>query len=181
MTFEPIDFLERAVAIPSHKSVNEMRDFVVETLREAGVEPTVDEAGNIIAEKGQGTPRIVLNTHIDTVPPHHHLERSAGEIRGRGSCDAKGPLAAILAAFIETDPSAGQLTVAITPDEERESTGADALVFDADGYIVGEPTGLDVCVAARGRFQGTVSLTGKGAHAADPAAGRNAISGLQAP
>jgi acetylornithine deacetylase len=179
MTFDPIDFLERAVATPSHESVNEMRELVVETLREAGVEPSVDEAGNVIAEKGQGTPRIVLNTHIDTVPPHQPLEQSDGEIRGRGSCDAKGPLAAILAAFIETDPSAGQITVVITPDEERESTGADALDLDADGYIVGEPTRLDVCVAARGRFQGTVSLTGKGAHAAEPAAGRNAIIGLQ--
>ena len=179
MTFEPIDFLERAVEIPSHESVEEMRTLLVETLRDGGVEPTIDAAGNVIAEKGAGTPHIVLNTHIDTVPPHHPLERTETELRGRGSCDAKGPLAGMLEAFLRTEPSNGQVTLAITPDEELASTGAAALDLEADGVIVGEPTGLDVCIGARGRFQGTVRLTGTGAHAADPAAGHNAISGLR--
>ena len=179
MSLDPIAFLERAVQTPSHESVAEMRSLVIETLREAGIEPTVDEAGNVFAEKGTGSPRIVLNTHLDTVPPHHPFERTETEIRGRGSCDAKGPLAAMLAAFLETDPEQGRLTLALTPDEEVESTGAAALDLDADGFVVGEPTGLDVCVAARGRFQGTITLGGRGAHAAEPEAGVNAISGLK--
>lgn len=179
MSFDPIDFLERAVETPSHESVDAIRSLLVETLEANDVEPTVDAAGNVIAEKGTGSPRIVLNTHIDTVPPHHPVERTDDEVRGRGSCDAKGPLAAILGAFFDTEPTTGRLTVVITPDEERESTGAAALDLPADGVIVGEPTGLDVCNAARGRFQGTITLGGRGAHAADPEAGENAISALK--
>lgn len=179
MSFDPIEFLETAVETPSHESVEPMRSLLVETLQDAGLEPTVDEAGNVIAEKGRGDPRIVLNTHIDTVPPHQSLERTETVIRGRGSCDAKGPLAAILSAFLAVEPAEGRITLAVTPDEERDSTGAAALDLTADGFIVGEPTGLDVCIGARGRFQGTVRLTGTGAHAADPDAGTNAIFGLR--
>lgn len=179
MAFDPISFLERAVGTPSHESVGEMRELVVETIEDQGIEATVDEAGNVRAERGAGRPRIVLNTHLDTVPPHHPLERAGDRLRGRGACDAKGPLAAILQAFFAVEPSEGQVALALTPDEEAASTGAAALELDADGVVVGEPTGLDACVAARGRFQGTVTVSGKGAHAADPEAGRNAIAGLQ--
>ncbi|MFB6085459.1 MAG: M20/M25/M40 family metallo-hydrolase [Halodesulfurarchaeum sp.] len=180
MSVDPIEFLESAVETPSHESVDEMRELLVDTLQEAGLDPQVDELGNVLAERGAGNPHIVLNTHLDTVPPHHPLERTENEIRGRGSCDAKGPLAAMLAAFLAVDPSRGRVTLVVTPDEERASTGAAALDLAADGFIVGEPTGLAVCIGARGRFQGTVSLHGKGAHAADPDAGVNAISGLRA-
>ena len=177
MTYDAIDFLERAVKTPSHESVDEMRTLLVETLDAADVETRIDDAGNVLAEKGEGRPQTVLNTHIDTVPPHLSFERDGDIIRGRGSCDAKGPLAAILEAFLRVEPVTGSLALAITPDEERESTGAAALDLDADAVIVGEPTGMDVCTAARGRFQGTVRVRGKGAHAAEPAAGVNAISG----
>jgi acetylornithine deacetylase len=177
MTIDPIPFLEAAVATPSHESVGEMRTLLVETLEDAGEKPQVDDAGNVLVEKGSGHPHIVLNTHIDTVPPHLPFERDGEVIRGRGSCDAKGPLAAMLATFVEVSPTDGTLELAITPDEERNSTGAAALDLDADGVIVGEPTDLDACTAARGRFQGTISIEGTGAHAADPAAGANSIGG----
>lgn len=177
MSFDPVGFLEMAVETPSHDSVEEMRTLLVETLEADGVEPTVDGAGNVLAERGTGAPRIVLNTHIDTVTPHLPFERDGDRIRGRGSCDAKGPLAAILQSFLDVEPADGTLVLAITPDEERESTGAAALDVEADGFIVGEPTGLDACTAARGRFQGTVTVAGMGAHAAEPQAGANAISG----
>ena len=177
MSFDPIAFLERAVQTPSHEGVEAMRDLLVSTLRDHGADPTVDEAGNVLASVGSGSPHVVLNTHIDTVPPHLSFERDGDVIWGRGSCDAKGPLAAMLAAFFATDPATGTLTLAVTPDEETASTGAAHLDIDADAFIVGEPTDLDVCVAARGRFQGTVTIGGTGAHAAEPTAGVNAISG----
>jgi acetylornithine deacetylase/succinyl-diaminopimelate desuccinylase-like protein len=172
-----------------------MRKLLVDTLSEHGVDPEVDDAGNVLASK-EGVadgPHIVLNTHNDTVPPHVPYQRRAdppapgeevteedtdpdGEIvAGRGSCDAKGPLAAHLDAFLAAAPKRGRLTLAITPDEEVYSTGAAALDLDADGYVVGEPTGLDVCHAARGRFEGTVTITGESGHAAKPGSGVNAI------
>jgi acetylornithine deacetylase len=180
--FDLLDFHERAVRTPSHESVAAMRDLLVETLAARGHDPTVDGAGNTLASKGSGGPHYVLNTHIDTVPPHVPAERDGDVLRGRGACDAKGPLAALLAAFLAIDPGEigdGRLTLAVTPDEETLSTGAAALDLDADGYLVGEPTDLDVCNAAKGRFQGTVTLTGESAHAAEPGTGRNAVAGLE--
>jgi acetylornithine deacetylase len=190
--FDPVDFLDTAVRIESHEDVTEMRDVLVETLSAHGVDPLVDDAGNTLATTGSGSPHVVCNTHIDTVSPHVPYERADGVIHGRGSCDAKGPLAAILAAFLayDGDDSAdgGRLTLAITPDEEVYSTGAAALDLSvlpgvdsltADYYVVGEPTGLDVCTAAKGRFEGTVHLSGRNAHAAEPASGVNAVAAAE--
>jgi acetylornithine deacetylase len=195
MAFDPLSFHESAVSISSHEDVTEMREFLVETLTEHGVDPRVDDAGNTIAsfEGNADGPHVVLNTHIDTVPPHVPFERreqppgvdgergdgtadEAGDVvAGRGSCDAKGPLAALLAAFLDAEVEAGRLTLAVTPDEEVYSTGAAALALDADGYIVGEPTDLAACTAAKGRFEGTVTIQGVAAHAAEPGSGANAI------
>lgn len=198
--FDPVEFLETAVSHASHTDVTDMREYLTATLSAAGIESTVDEAGNVLATRQSPAPddgpHVVLNTHIDTVSPHVTLQRDrsatvAGDsgvdiIRGRGACDAKGPLAALLAGFLTTDPVVGRVTLAITPDEERYSTGAHALVsgqssagpLDADLYVVGEPTDLDICTAARGRFQGQVTLSGETAHAAE-SAGINAIAAAE--
>jgi acetylornithine deacetylase len=188
VSFDPIDFLERAVQTPSHETVDEMRELVVETLESADAELSVevDDAGNTLAvrDSGREGPHVVLNTHIDTVPPHVAFSREedeedgdTGVIRGRGSCDAKGPLAAMLAAFFSVAPERGRMTLAVTPDEETNSTGAAALslVPEPDAVIVGEPTELDVCNAAKGRFQATVAIQGGNAHAAEPESGVNAV------
>jgi acetylornithine deacetylase len=188
MAFDLLDFHERAVRTPSHESVGEMRTLLIETLRANGVEPRIDDAGNTVAvrEGDAEGPHLVLNTHIDTVAPHVPFEErdavpgsdgeQAGDIvMGRGACDAKGPLAALIDAFLGATVTRGKLTLAVTPDEEVNSTGAAALTLDADAYVVGEPTGLDVCNAARGRFQGQIHLSGVAAHAAEPDSGESAI------
>ncbi|WP_435067070.1 M20/M25/M40 family metallo-hydrolase [Haloplanus sp. C73] len=186
--FDPIDFLETAVPIDSHEDVTEMREFLVQTLADRGADPLVDDAGNTLATRGAGSPHIVLNTHIDTVSPHVPYERDGDVLRGRGSCDAKGPLAALLAAFFAVDADdSGRVTLAVTPDEEVYSTGAAALDLTVlpdvetagDCYIVSEPTGLDVCTAAKGRFEGTVRLSGQNAHAAEPDSGVNAVAAAE--
>jgi acetylornithine deacetylase len=186
--FDPVAFLDAAVRIESHEDVTAMREFLVDTLADHDADPLVDDAGNTLATKGSGAPHVVLNTHIDTVSPHVPYDRDGECIYGRGSCDAKGPLAAILAAFLGTDPGSGRLTLAVTPDEEVYSTGAAALDLSVlpgvdapagDAYVVGEPTGLDVCTAAKGRFEGTVRLSGANAHAAEPATGTNAVAAAE--
>lgn len=178
MAFAVLGFHERAVRTPSHESVTEMRELLVETLQTEGCEPSVDEVGNTIVSKtgGNAGPHVVLNTHIDTVSPHVPFERDGAIVRGRGACDAKGPLAALLQAYLLTEPARGRLTFAVTPDEETTSAGAAALDLDGDYFIVGEPTGLDVCTAAKGRFEGTVTIHGENAHAAEPHAGVNAVA-----
>jgi acetylornithine deacetylase len=199
--FDPVAFLDDAVRIESHEDVTEMREYLVETLRAAGVDPHVDDAGNTLATRGSGSPHVVLNTHIDTVSPHVPYDRDEGTIHGRGACDAKAPLAALLSAFLAVDPDEGRLTLAVTPDEEVYSTGAAALDLSvlpgvdaaasaasrdpddggsaADAYVVGEPTGLDVCTAAKGRFEGTIHLSGRNAHAAEPETGVNAVAAAE--
>ncbi|WP_423996962.1 M20/M25/M40 family metallo-hydrolase [Halorubrum trapanicum] len=214
--FDPVSFLEDAVRIPSHESPDEMREFVVDLLDDEGADPAVVADGCVLAEKRspapEAGPHLVLNTHLDTVTPHVPFERGAargGErgaarddarsasaatadgpdevIRGRGACDAKGPLAALLHAFLAADPDRGRLTLALTPDEEELSLGAAALTgrlprtddrLDGDLYLVGEPTGLDACTAAKGRFQATVELSGTAAHAAE-FAGANAVAAAE--
>ncbi|EMA44964.1 M20 family metallopeptidase [Halococcus saccharolyticus] len=185
---DPLEFLERAVRTPSHDDVGPMRDLLCETLREAGVEPTVDDADNVVAtHEASGDaadgPHVVLNTHLDTVSPHVPAERDGDLLHGRGACDAKGPLAAMVAVFSSIEPDRGRITLAVTPDEETRSIGAAALVPSldldpdrGDAVIVGEPTGLNVCNAAKGRFEGRVTITGERAHAAEPHTGRNAIA-----
>ncbi len=179
---DPVAFLERTVPVDTTEDVAELRRMLVDALADAGVDPTVDDAGNVLASRGSGDPHVVLNTHLDTVPPHLPVERDGEVIRGRGACDAKGPLAAMLSAFLGADLD-NRVTLAVTPDEETGSTGAAALVDggrldDADHVIVGEPTGLDVCNAARGRFQATVVVEGENAHAAEPEAGVNAVAAV---
>ena len=176
--FDPVEFLERAVATPSHEDVTEMRSLLLDELERHGVEATVDDAGNVLAtrDSGRDGPHVVLNTHIDTVPPHVPFEREGAVIHGRGACDAKGSLATLLGGFLAVAPEQGRITLAITPDEERLSTGAAALDLEADAVIVGEPTGLDVCNAAKGRFQATVTLRGVAAHASVPREGINAVA-----
>ena len=205
--FDPVSFLETAVRTPSHESVDEMRELVVETLDRHGVESEIVAGGCVLATKPSPAPdagpHLVANTHLDTVTPHVAFERGEARaderggdegdidegaidevIRGRGACDAKGPLAALLSGFLAADPERGRLTLALTPDEETLSLGAAALTgrspgtedrLDGDLYLVGEPTGLDACTAAKGRFQGTVELSGVAAHAAE-FAGANAVA-----
>lgn len=181
MAFDPLAFHERAVRTPSHETPEPMRDLVVETLCEQGVKPRIDDAGNTLMEKSGADPgpHIVLNTHLDTVSPHVPFRREGSIVYGRGACDAKGPLAALVAAFLAFDPGRGRLTLALTPDEETTSDGAAALDLGGDGYIVGEPTGLGVCTAAKGRFEGTITVHGTNAHAAEPDAGVNAVAAVE--
>ena len=129
MSVDPVPFLEIAVQDDSTEDVSGTRKHLLQTLRDGGVEPRVDAAGNVRASRGSGAPHLVFNTHIDTVPPHVPFDRDGDVIRGRGSCDAKGPLAVMVAAFLDAEWSGkGTLTLAITPDEEVLSTGAHALM-----------------------------------------------------
>jgi acetylornithine deacetylase len=183
VAFDLYTFHREAVTIPSHEDVDDMKTFLLETLSSEGADPIVDEVGNVLVTRRSGNgngPHLVLNTHIDTVPPHVSYERNGDIVRGRGSCDAKGSLAAMLDAFLTAQISRGTLTLAITPDEETAQRGGAHLgeTLSADGYIVGEPTGLDVCVAAKGNFGGRVHIHGESAHASDPSAGVNALQGV---
>ncbi|MFB6283081.1 MAG: M20/M25/M40 family metallo-hydrolase [Halobacteria archaeon] len=127
---------------------------------------------------------VYLNTHMDVVEPHIPFEREGDIIKGRGSCDAKASLAMMASAFNHVDPRAGKVTLVVSPDEETESRGAYDYTREIDAgddagedrfAVVGEPTRLDVCPAAKGRFQIGVEFEGEAAHAAS-GSGKNAVS-----
>jgi acetylornithine deacetylase len=176
-TADPVGFLEDTVPIESHESVEGMRDHLLEKVTGAREHPS----GCVVAERGDGDRTVLLNSHMDTVAPHVPYRREDGVVHGRGACDAKGPLAAAVAAyerFEATDDRTVRLVV--SPDEETLSRGlhdylSEEGADDVDLAVVGEPTSLDVCTAAKGRFEATVKLRGESAHAAS-GGGRNAVS-----
>lgn len=101
VTFDREKFHREAVATASHEDVAAMRALLRETLIDAGYELEVDEVGNGITTRDTGIvgPQLVLNTHLDTVPPHVPYEQVGDVVRRRGSCDAKGLLAAFVDSF----------------------------------------------------------------------------------
>ena len=182
MDSDPVAFLEETVPIESHGSVEAMRDYLLENVTGA----TEHTSGCVVAEKDGGgdKERVILNTHMDTVAPYLPYERDEekGVIHGRGACDAKGPLAAMVSAYESFDASESDRTVrlVISPDEETLSRGLHEYLHveggeDIDFAVVGEPTSLDVCTAAKGRFEATVEFVGESAHAAS-GDGKNAVS-----
>ncbi|MGC4108191.1 MAG: M20 family metallopeptidase [Thermomicrobiales bacterium] len=137
-----------------------------------------------------GTPTLLLEAHMDTVSPDAMPDAFApterdGRLYGRGACDTKGSLAAMMAAveMLATDdappPCSVELLAAV--DEETEGTGVAAYVqagHRPDAAIVGEPTELQVIHAHNGVLRGEIVVTGKAAHTSIAQEGVNAIEGM---
>ncbi len=138
-------------------------------------------------EAGADAPTLMLEAHMDTVAlgamPNGHdpWVDDAGLLHGRGACDTKGSLAAMLLTFRKASEQADRpcaLVLAATVDEETGSTGADTLAESdvaADGAIVGEPTSLEIVRVHRGGRFWRITTTGKSAHSSRPDLGVNAI------
>ena len=137
--------------------------------------------------EGDGVgPTLLLNGHLDTVGvAGMSVEPFGGELKderlwGRGSCDMKGGVAALLAAAakVARDPPPGALVVALTADEEHASLGMEALVrsgMRADAAVVCEPTSLAVMPAHKGFVWVEAAFRGRSAHGSRPDAGVDAI------
>lgn len=134
---------------------------------------------------------ILLNGHIDTVPlddigkwTHHPLSGTiaGGRLHGRGACDMKAGLAAmIVAAKCVHDsglPRKGNIVIESVVDEEGGGNGTLACIvegYKADAAIVAEPTNLEILCASRGVFLLEVTVTGRSSHACFKWNGVNAI------
>jgi len=136
---------------------------------------------NVFAQWGD--PLIVtLSTHIDTVPPFFPSREDDDRIWGRGACDTKGIIAAMLKA-IESMLEAGErgFGILLVVGEERNSVGAYAAAKDPRGsrYIInGEPTENRLALGSKGVLRYEVVSTGKMAHSAYPELGDSAIHKL---
>jgi acetylornithine deacetylase len=135
---------------------------------------------NVIAAVGE--PSVVFSTHIDCVPPFFPSRLQGGLLYGRGSCDAKGILAAQVAAA-ERIRARGETRVGLVfvAGEERGSEGAIAAnrIASRSRYLInGEPTDNRLGAATRGVYRVRLNTTGIAAHSGYPSLGRSAIESL---
>jgi len=128
------------------------------------------------------SPALVFSTHLDCVPPYVPLTEDAEAIRGRGSCDAKGLAAAMIAAA-ERMAARGERRVGLLflVGEENGSDGARAAAdFGPRGrfLINGEPTENRLSIGQKGSLRVDLEATGRAAHSAYPEEGVSAIAAL---
>ena len=131
-------------------------------------------------------PEVVFSTHMDTVPPFIPSSEDAGHIYGRGSCDAKGIIAAQIAAAERLRQQGIHVGLLFVVGEERDSLGAQvANDYAANGrgsrsrfLINGEPTENRLALASKGTLRVEVTAKGRMAHSAYPELGESAIDKL---
>jgi acetylornithine deacetylase len=132
--------------------------------------------------EGQPDPAIVFSTHMDTVPPFIPSSEDEHRIYGRGSCDAKGIIAAQIAAADRLRRENIHVGLLFLVGEERDSLGAKVANDHAPPscrfLINGEPTENKIALASKGTLRAEVTAKGKMAHSAYPDLGDSAIDKL---
>ena len=204
---DPVRILRELVAIPSvHPEADSdgtirgeaaVGAWVAEFLRAIGADVAVREMApgrptviGVFEPSRRARATVVFAPHLDTVGVANmevapfKLTARGRRLHGRGSCDTKGPMAAMLAAigrWIESDARRDGSTrwiVAATAGEEQGSLGARALMrdgFRADFALALEPTELRVVYAAKGLLRVWLEVPGKAAHGSKPERGINAV------
>ena len=180
---------------PRHPLAGEQRvaDFLAATAASAGLEVAFKKVfpgrRNLIARllpRHKIRQTILLAPHLDTVGADGTKfipQRKNGRLYGRGACDKKGSVAAMLAAVCElaaarSRPLETEIVFVGLIDEENAQAGSRALAasgFKADLAIVGEPTKLQVVTAHKGDLWLRLETQGRAAHGATPQLGKNAM------
>jgi acetylornithine deacetylase len=218
MPIDPVEILSQLVETPSvnpmggepngpHYGTQRLTERLEKTFRTLGLaverQPVAGGEHNVIARLDgdprpeHGGPFVLLGAHQDTVPvegmkiePFKAVIRGS-RLYGRGACDVKGGMAAMLAALARVAqlPATQRPTVAMvcTVNEEFGFGGVRALVRAwkqggsglltrrPDAAIIAEPTGLDVVVAHKGVVRWRCHARGRAAHSSRPELGENAI------
>lgn len=141
------------------------------------------ERFNVVATLDERPPQLVFSTHMDTVPPFIASSEDHDNIYGRGSCDAKGIIAAQIAACERLRKEGAAVGMLFLVGEERDSLGAKVANDTPPGsrfLINGEPTENKIAVASKGALRVEVTAYGKMAHSAYPELGESAIDKLLA-
>jgi acetylornithine deacetylase len=126
-------------------------------------------------------PTIVFSTHMDTVPPFIPSSEDASRVYGRGSCDAKGIIAAQIAAAERLRQEGIYVGLLFLVGEERNSLGAQVANQQSPGckfLVNGEPTENRMATASKGTLRVNVIAEGRMAHSAYPELGDSAIDKL---
>ncbi|MGB9031314.1 MAG: M20/M25/M40 family metallo-hydrolase [Acidobacteriaceae bacterium] len=194
MSFDPIQLTRRLVDIESI-SYNEgaVGAFLAEFLATQGfavekmpVEQhkesrSTSERFNVYACVHGQTPDVVLSTHMDTVPPFIASSEDDAYIYGRGTCDAKGIIAAQIVAAKKLTELGIRAALLFVVGEERDSAGAKTANLHPRGsrfLINGEPTDNRIALASKGTLRAAIRASGKMAHSAYPELGESATHKL---
>jgi acetylornithine deacetylase/succinyl-diaminopimelate desuccinylase-like protein len=180
----------------NHPRAGESRvvDFLTATAAKAGLDVELQQVfpgrSNLLASlapAGKMRQRLLLAPHLDTVDIVHEDQlvpsEKKGRLYGRGACDTKGSVAAMLGALIELAhskqrPAETEIIFTGLVDEETGQGGSRAMAasgYKADLAIVGEPTRLQIVTAHKGNLWLQLETHGKAAHGSCPGLGRNAV------
>jgi acetylornithine deacetylase len=184
---DPIELTRALVDVPSVSGEEEAVALrLEEACRALGLEVRLHEVEprrpNLLALTGV-EPAVLLCTHLDTVPPHIACSEDATHLYGRGTCDAKGIIAAMLAAverlLLDGEERFGLL---FTVAEETDSLGAkranEELALPVRHLLVGEPTDSRLAIGQKGIVTARLRCQGRAGHGAYPEAGHSAIRDL---
>jgi len=180
-------FTRRLVDIESITG-NESRvgNFLVAELTQLGYSvekmPVEGDRFNVWATIPQeAQPKIVFSTHMDTVPPFIPSKEDSERIWGRGSCDAKGIIAAQIAAADRLRSEGLNVGLLFLVGEEKDSQGAQVANQQPRGsrfLVNGEPTENRLGLASKGTLRAELTAHGRMAHSAYPELGESAIDKL---
>lgn len=182
------ELTRRLIDIPSvtgdEKMVGRFLQSHLETLGfEVKLQEVAADRFNVFATTGV-PPRVVLSTHLDTVPPPIVSSEDDEKIYGRGACDAKGIIATqIVAAARLREEGIDEIGLLFTVDEEQGSLGAQVankfpLDHPPEFLINGEPTDNRLALATKGSLRLSLHASGRAAHSAYPEQGESAIEKL---
>ena len=188
--FDPIPFAKRLIDIPSPSDDEfDAALFLHDELRALGYVCRKQEVSerrfNLYASAG-GRPRVILNSHIDTVPPWFGATEDENNLYGRGACDTKGIIAAMIAAGERLRAgSMNDFAFLFVVGEETDSIGAKMANGEFAGLgseyvLVGEPTESTFARASKGALTCFVRFDGIAAHSAYPERGDSAINKMVA-
>jgi len=204
---EPGSLLRELIALPSvnpaflppgdpRAGEHRVAELISTTAAAAGLDvelrPVFKDRANVLARlapRGRIKQHVLLAPHLDTVNGAERQFRPKtknGRLYGRGACDTKGSVAAMLTALCEVSqsgprPAATEIVLAGLIDEEDSQAGSRALArgrFKANLAIVGEPTCLKLITAHKGSTWLRLETTGKSAHGARPELGDNAVHAM---
>lgn len=166
-------------------------EFLLRELKSLGFITTrmpVDDATNrfnVLATIPEAqNPAVVFSTHIDTVPPFIASSEDDTRIYGRGACDTKGIIAAMISAAVRLKDEKAPVGLLFVVGEERDSLGArtanaSTMMQPRPRFLInGEPTENKVAIASKGALRVEITARGKMAHSAYPHLGESAVEKL---
>jgi acetylornithine deacetylase len=177
-----IKLTRELLEIPSPSGMEKEVGRYISTRLKGSFNPKIQKVGksfNILAAIGE--PKLLLTTHMDTVPKRLRVWENSKYIYGRGACDAKGAAAAMIcAAEMALDNGYADFGVLLDVGEEVDFSGIKKAVklVNPELVIIGEPTDFKLVVGQKGLLSLKITCKGKAAHGATPEKGESAIDAI---